>query len=443
MLNRIAYLRRLLDTSFWLIPAVFCVVGVGLGALMLWLDRNATYRIEIWQSMAMPVESARQVLSVIAGSVISVGGVAFSVTMVALTLASGQYGPKVLRHFLEDNESKVSLGLFLAAYVYSLVVLTGYIETDRPHLSVIAALLLALLAVLGFVRFIHGIATDMQADKIVQRIGTRLRRSLGELTEAATKPTRTADTLTWRRRARGRRMHLVAHLGHGYIQTVDYAGLLQWAVENDCCLEARSRAGDFIVEGNCAFKVFGCEPAVVDDAVERLNGFLITGPVRTSAQDPEYPITQLNQLAARALSPGINDPGTAISCIDAFSLALARIVDRDLPGNVFVDDDGQARLLVRLTDFDGILKAVFAPLRQFASDDVGVSIRLLEALCRLAELTTRTRRLTSIGRHGHLIADGIDGAGISDDDLRDLSQRAKRLQLLVERFERDSADTVI
>lgn len=435
MLQRIDYLHRRLETSFWFIPGLSCVASLIVGVVMLWLDRHVTNLFTGWQVFAMPVSSAREVLSVIAGSVISVGGVSFSVTMVALTLTSGQYGPKVLRHFLEDNASKVSLGLFLGAYVYALVVLTGYVDTDKPHLSVLTGLVLALLAIVGFVRFIHTIATDLQADEIVQRIGTRLCRALHALTEAAEGERRSHDLLAWRRHARGHTAHVVAHRYHGYVETVDYAGLVRWCREHECCVQVRFRAGDFIVEGNGAFKVYGCNADVVEDAIDTLNGFIVTGPIRTAAQDPEFPITQLNQLAARALSPGINDPGTAISCIDWFCFALSRIVDRELPGSVIVDDDGVPRLLVRFTGFAGLLKAVFAPLRQFARTEVSVTISLFEALCRLAELTARRDRLALLGHHGRLIAEGVDETLINDDDLRDIRQRAKRLQILVERLD--------
>ena len=112
MLGRFNYLRRRLATSIWLIPICLCVISFLLGVLMLGLDRHVTTLFSEMRMFALPVDSARQVLSVIAGSVISVGGVSFSVTMVALTLTSGQYGPKVLRHFLEDSDSKISLGLF-------------------------------------------------------------------------------------------------------------------------------------------------------------------------------------------------------------------------------------------------------------------------------------------------------------------------------------------
>ena len=401
--------------------------------MMLWMERHITYLSASLQTFAMPVESARQVLSVIAGSVISVGGVSFSVTMVALTLTSGQYGPKVLRHFLEDNSSKVSLGLFLGTYVYALVLLTGYSETDKPHITVLTALLLALFAVVGFIRFIHRTATDLQADEIVEGIGQRLQVSLVELTSESTRHGRSCDVAAWRRVARGQRPQLIATDKQGYVQAIDYRELVKWCMEHDCRMQVRARAGDFLVKGVGIFKVYGCPADDIEEAFGRLNSHVVTGPVRTPVQDPEYPITQLNQLAARALSPGINDPGTAISCIDSFSLAVAYIVDRDLPGSVFMDDKEEPRLLLRFTSFDGIMKAVFAQLRQFAKPEVSVIVSLLDALCRLAQLTTRRDRLQLLGLHGDLIWEDIDGLALATYDLRDISQRHKRLQRLVQR----------
>lgn len=200
-------------------------------------------------------------------------------------------------------------------------------------------------------------------------------------------------------------------------------------------MQVRARAGDFLVKGVCVFKVYGCQADVIDAAIDSLNKHVLTGPIRTSVQDPEYPITQLNQLAARALSPGINDPGTAISCVDYFSLALAHIIDRDLPGCVFMDDEEEARLLLRFTGYDGIMKAVFAQLRQFAKSEVSVVVSLLDALCRLAQLTTRRERLQVLGLHGDLIREEIDDLVLATYDLHDIHQRHKRLQGLVQRLD--------
>ena len=193
------------------------------------------------------------------------------------------------------------------------------------------------------------------------------------------------------------------------------------------------RAGHFVVPGTAIGRVYRCEPLSEDLEIESLEDFVVTGPIRTSVQDPEYPITQLIQLTARALSPGINDPGTAITCIDWFSLSLARIVDCELPGCVFEDDEGFARLLVSCSTFAGILKAVYAPLRQFAMTDVAVSVRLVESLARLAELTSRTDRLELLMMHGDMILDGFADKQADPRDLSDLSRRHRRLRALTSR----------
>ena len=434
MISHLAYLRRQIAAGIWFIPALFCVASLALGLLMIWMDRYVTHLFESWTSFAMSVDSARRVLTVIAGAVISVGGVAFSITMVALTLMSGQYGPKVLRHFLEDNTSKVSLGLFLGTFVYTLIVLTGYVKTDQPHLSVLTALLLALLAIVGFVQFIHRIATDLQADEIVQRISARLRSLLQKLTDASVRDRRRDGTLAWRRRVRGLRGYPVAFAGRGYIQTIDYPGLAAWCQTHDCHLQVRVRAGDFVVDGTGILKVYGCATETIDDERDRLNTYIVTGPVRTAVQDPEFPITQLNQIAARALSPGINDPGTAVSCVDSFCQALAEIIDRDWPGSLFIDSDGDVRLLARSVGFDGLLKAIFTPLRQFAQTDVAVTISLFEALSRLAELTTRAERLARLALHGRLISEALEHRPLTDYDRRDITRRANRLQVIANRL---------
>jgi uncharacterized membrane protein len=428
--DRADYLRERVNTSVWPIPVAFCIGSLGLALLMLWIDR---WIIDLGLELsvfAMEPSAARQVLAVVAGSIISVGGVAFSVIMVALTLTSGQYGPKVLRRFLDDNASKVTLGLFLGTYVYTLVSLAGFGAMLAASLTVLVSLLLALAALLGFVQLIHRTATDLQADQIVQDIGKRLEDALTRLTAKASNTQRQADTVAWRRAARGMTAHDVAATHRGYAQSVDHAGLVAWCVEHDCRLQVRVRAGDFLVPGVRAFRLHAPRVADREEAeavVQALNGHIIVGPMRTAVQDPEYIVTQLNQLAARALSPGINDPETAITCIDWFSLALAEIADRDLPGAVFCDADGKPRLIARTVGYAGLLDAVYAPLRQMAAGDVQVSIRLLASLQRLATLTYRPARLAALCGHGELIVDAVVERHPAASDLREIQTRYRRL----------------
>ncbi|MDX1595176.1 MAG: DUF2254 domain-containing protein [Gammaproteobacteria bacterium] len=431
MPGKFSYLRKRLESSIWFLPLCFCVASFALGVAMLQVDRALPNLVAGLGPLAMPVDSARQVLSVIAGSVITVGGVSFSITMVALTLTSGQYGPRVLRHFLEDNASKVSLALFLAAYVYALVVLTGFQETDRPHLTVIVALLLVLAALVGFIHFIHRIATDLQADQVIERIGVRLRSSLADLVELADEKGRSHDVAAWRRRARPGDRHSVPSTANGYVQTIDYPGLVGWCADHDARMLVRVRAGDFVITGEAVLTVYGPGRDTVEDATAELNTFLVTGPVRTAVQDPEFPIAQLDQVATRALSPGINDPGTAISCIDAYTVALAKIVDAEMPGNVLHDTDDEPRLLIRASRFDGLVKRVFSRMRQHVGHEISVRVSLLEALCRLASMTERRDRLALLGEHGRLIREAVDDDRLEPYDLDDIHQRFRRLEHLV------------
>jgi uncharacterized membrane protein len=192
----------------------------------------------------------------------------------------------------------------------------------------------------------------------------------------------------------------------------------------------RVRAGDFIVDRVCVFTLYMGEDFASDSVVGELNEYILVGPVRTPVQDPEYAITQLTQLAARALSPGINDPGSAVTCVDWFSLALAEIFDRDLPGCVFLDDDERPRLLARVSNFEGIVKAIYAPLRQLSAGDVPVTISLLESLCRLAELSKRPDRLAAIAACGRAIDIASRKSDHLEQDLEDIRQRHNRLRHL-------------
>lgn len=430
MFSRLAYLRERMDTSIWVIPLGMCVLAIPLAILTIWLDRTLPAGVAGLGSFGLDVGSARQVLGVIAGSVISVGGVGFSVTMVALTLTSGQYGPKILRNFLEDKTSKISLGLFLSTFIYTLVVLIGQPPEGKLQLTVLTALTLSLAALMAFIQFIHRTATDLQADQIVQRIGTQLQGALRDEVAASAPLPRVTDTLAWRRVARTKRGLAVAARDNGYVQSVDLDGLRNWCAKHDYQLLLRVRAGDFTVPGLDIARLYGVDGDPVDAALDTINDAVVTGPIRTPVQDPEYAITQLIQLAARALSPGINDPGTAITCIDWFSLAFSHAVDDELPGSVVCDDQGTARLLIRSRHFDALLKSTYAPLRQYARGNVPVVIRLLESLGRLAGLTHRRDRLAALAHHGDLLWSEARAADLAPDDLADVRQRHRRLRRL-------------
>ncbi len=428
-------LRERVQTSIWIIPALLCVACVMLALLLLWVDRDLMRLLSEDNLLRISPASARHVLGVIAGAVLSVGGVVFSVTMVALTLTSGQYGPKIIRRFLGDHDSKITLGLFMGTSLYCLVTIAGFRDADTPGTTVVAALVLTIAALAGFIRFIHHTATDLQADQIIERICGDLQKLLRRLVGKEHYRDRVGDTLAWRRRARGTRPLEIGADTTGYVQAVDYPMLVRWCAQQDCVCHLRIRAGDFLLRGRCFVKLYGCDREPGEERLHLLRRCFSTGPIRTPVQDPEYPITQLHQLAARALSPGINDPGTAVTCLDWYTMAVAEIVDRDLPGRVFLDPDHQPRVLARITDFSSMLNAFFAPLRQFARQDAQVLAAIYDSLTGLAELTSMPGRLQQLAGHGQALWKVIPRDYFLDEDLRGIRQRREKLLTLTGRLE--------
>ena len=387
MKMRLYYLLRQLKASIWLLPLLLCLVSAPIAALMLWLDTRLLVWYPTLATHAMTVESARSLLTVIVGAVISVGTVAFSVTMVALTLTSGQYGPKVIRHFLDDNGTKLSLGSFLGAFVYAMILLAAYRSEDAPQVSVLFALIYTLLVVVSFIHFIHNTAVDLQADEIIERLGRSLQDTLTRLV-AETEAQRNWQTLRWRRKARGRSQFEIPSRQEGYVQAIDYEALLDLCAEHDLAIRISVRAGDFIIRGSALFKVFAADSLEVEqrEIEVAMRNLVTTGRLRTAMQDPEYPMTQINQIAARALSPGINDPGTAVSCIDTLTLALSAIVEEEFGGCVFYDQDDEARLLARSVGKRELFSEAFATIRRLSGTNSTLWIRQFQALEQLARL---------------------------------------------------------
>jgi uncharacterized membrane protein len=424
-------LRRYLDwarTSIWLIPTALCLIALVLAGLFLHLDRICEGCQTGLLSLDLDAVAARQLLGVLVTSVLSVGGVSFSVTMVALTLTSGQYGPKVLRHFLADTRSKVSLGLFFGTAVYSLAVSISLGVGDKPRLSLVVALVLGLLALIEFIGFIHRTAADLQADQLIQRLGSALRQDMRRLRSAEENGSRTQGSLAWRRAARNLERQPIWALEEGYVQTTDYASLAQVLRRNSAVAALRVRPGDFVVKGSELMGLWRGPKSDVATLREELLQCISMGPIRTPIQDPEFPITQIQQIAARALSTGINDPGTAITCIDWLTLALAEIVDSPLPDRQVLDAQGNARLLTRPLDFPQLMRLVYAPLRQFTASDLQVTGCLLDSLNRLASRTRRFDRLTLLREEGLRLWDQVSAEKHADYDTAPIRYRLQQMR---------------
>lgn len=360
---------RLRD-KFWVLPLVFALaaalLGLGLTVLDDWLDTS----LELPLLFAGGPEGARSLLSAIITSMISFTGLVFSITVVVLQLTSSQFSPRVLRTFLRDWFNQVALGVFVATFVYSLVVLRavrGTAETDTfvPQVSVTVAFGFVLASVAVFIFYIDHIAQSIRAATIVTQIGEDTRAVIGRTHPSDTRglpgvaPPAGAGTR-------------VTSEAPGVVQQVDGQGLLELAEEHGVTIRVLRAVGEFVPEGADLFDVLGTAPP---DAAA-LRAQVLLGKERVLDDDPGFGLRQLVDIAERALSPGINDPTTAVQVIDQLHDLLRRLAARPLPGwQTFGEDDRVAVHVPRAT-FEDHLHLAVDEIARWGADSPRVQRRL-------------------------------------------------------------------
>jgi len=395
---RLLNLWESMRTSFWFVPAVMTVIAVALSFLTVYIDRSIGSDANIFGFIySGGPEGARLVLSTIAGSMITVAGVTFSITIVALTLASSQFGPRLLRNFMHDTGNQVVLGTFVAAFAYCLLVLrtvhTVEGEDFVPSISVAVAIVLALAGIAVLIYFIHHVSLSMQAEQVISAVYRDLEEKMRRLF-----PEEWKDALG--QSPDGEAMRQIEEEGHtqtfdiaadrsGYMRAADLGALLEIATRNDLLIMLPHRPGDFVSAGITLITVKGKgEPG--ENIARQLASAVIIGSQRTPEQDAEFAVRQLVEVAMRALSPGINDPYTAISCIDRLESALCFLCGREFPLAYLYDDQSRLRVISNPVTFTGIIDAAFDQIRQYGRQSAAETIRLMDAL-EIIAVQTRTR----------------------------------------------------
>jgi uncharacterized membrane protein len=426
MRARLAYLRQEIASSLWLVPGLMILGAILLSSLTLSLDAL----VDLPEPLQVGPDGGRAVLSAIAGSMITVASLVFSLTLIALQLASSQLGPRLITRFMRDRINQVVLGTFLATFLYALLVLRtmfGTAEEETPGVSITTALVLVVISLCWLIYFIHHVADTIQADTVISDVGRDLRTAIEQRfpqIERPDVPLAAQGLLLDRLAAEGAPLALA---GSGYIQVVDVKALLTLACERDLVIELDLRPGHFVVAGE---PVASVRPASGwHEEVERcLRAAVVVGPKRTLSQDVEFPISMLVSIALRALSPGINDPLTAITAVDRLTAGLAELAARPDPPTQILDGEGVLRLLLRPTTFAGAMDAAFDDIRQAARAQVRVLIRLLEALTVLARLVREPGRREALVAHAQRIERACQGSIDDPDDLADAKSRLERLR---------------
>jgi len=386
--------REVLRTNLWLVPAVEVLAAGILFVITYALDRaayNGVFQTPSW-AISGSADVARTVLTAIAAAVITVIGIVFSIVIVALTLTSTQFGPRMLRNFIRDRGTQLTLGTFVATFVYAVLTLgsVGSIAHGSrgafvPHISVTVTLTLMLADLAVLIYFLHHIAIQIQLPQVIASIAGDLQGAIelqtGDPSDRA--DAELASTVIASMDGEG---GVVAAPRSGYLQYLEHQTLVSIAAEEDAVIHVLFRPGHFIVQGQEYATVW--PTAAADRVARELVSAHVTGPYRTLAQDVSFGIDQLVEIAIRALSAAVNDTFTALTCIDWIGDSLVKVTGRWQPTRVYRDSAGAVRVITTEVTWERLVQRSFEKIRQAAGGMPAVMIRQLDGLAKIMERTT-------------------------------------------------------
>jgi len=368
--------------SLWFIPSVMGCMATVLAFILIEVDINISYKDlpYDWFLYAGNRAGARSVLSTIASSMATIAGVTFSMTLVALTMASSQFGPRLLRNFITDKGNQLVLGTFTSTFIYSLIILLTIKESGNdtfiPKISIAVGFLLSIYSLGVLIYFIHHIASSIEAEQVIKSSFKDLEKAIGRFMTVDKIEEGRPEDIIREIENRGFNKTSIESNGSGYLQVVSYQEMCRWANKEGVIVHLIKQPGDFIsIYEPIADLYFSSQwPA---DAARKITGMLIVGSNRTPEQEIKFSIKQIVEVAVRALSPGINDPHTAISCINWLGAALSIIGKKHFPSILERNEKGEIKVIRKSYSYASIVDTCFDHLRLYARSNILVTLEIL------------------------------------------------------------------
>jgi len=427
------WMRRALYSlrgGFMIRPLSIAFVLGWIGAVLSWIEEmvpalSAWVPAVIFPSHADP-QVAQVILTGIASSIMTVVSIVFAILLMTLTLASMQFSPRIILSFTRDRVTQWTLGIFLGTFSYCMAALPAARSLPTPVapvLTVLGAMLLAFSCVCWLLFFIHHIANAISVNQIVDKIASETESVIDEmmpesrrgLSLAKHHPSREPDYTV-----------PILSAGSGYIRYIDIRRLLMVAKSSRISVQVLRRVGQFVPAGVPLLSVAKGE-RLTNEVRSALLGAFDIGPSRTLQQDVEFGVLQIVDIALRAVSPAVNDPSTAISCVDQLGRILIRFASREPPEPVLYDAHGMPRVSVTWVRFERLLETAFEQIRSYSMSDLAVSLRLLRALCDIASAVDAPDLRDALIEQGRRVAAGCSRA-LRQEELRELRDRLTRLE---------------
>ena len=429
-MNKLRQLSHDLRSSFWFMPSLIVTASIVFAVVTIEVDSAGVNQwLSRWPRLfGVGAEGARQMLSTLAGSMITVMGITFSMTLLALVQASSQYTSRILRNFMRSRVTQATLGVFAGIFAYCLMVLRtirggGAADEFVPSLAVFFAFVISLGGVGILIYFIHHIASSIQASNIIASVAEETNGAIDRLMPEKTDDEKegcenqdpvleSLDQRTW---------YPVPAAVSGYIQSVDNDALMDLAGDNRTIVRTEHGIGEFVVQDTPLASLaltYSPEQATID----RLNAAYSIGRNRTVAQDPAFGIRQIVDMAIKALSPGVNDTSTAVMCVDYLTSILSRLARRQFPPSYRYDGE-TLRVVAIVPSFEGLLAVAFDQIRGSAEVNVAVLARMLGALGTIGSLAISPNHFRALDEQVQCIAELVDRCIEASHDRARLEKR--------------------
>lgn len=395
MKTRLANIWETLHDSYWFIPTLMVIGSILVVLLLLVLDQKlaiSTFQVgNISLIYGGGIESARDLLSDLATAIIAIAGVSFSITIVTLSLASTQYGPRLLRHYMRNTGNQIVLGTFVSTFVYCLLLYCQIpdagIWDSPPRIAVSFAVILAVISIGVFIYFIHHMSEFIRADVIINAAFHELLHSIERLypEELGIGNNEIADDLGDQIPADFEsNSRAISPPTSAYLQAIESEALMQLACDNELIIRLGCRPGNFVIQNHPVMHVYPGAKASEPLAKKLISTFIL-GHQRTPEQDVEFAIFELVEIALRALSPSLNDPFTAMACVNRLTAGLYRLQDRHIPSELRCDANHRLRIISPVAGFEELVYAAFDPIRQNGQSQELVMHHLNKSLRTLSD----------------------------------------------------------
>ena len=409
--------------SYWFIPSIMITSALLLGYLSTsWLPditADATFKNTI---RLLSPDTARTLASTVATSIITATSIAFSMTLVALTMASSQFGPRLLQTFMDDRGTQFVLGALTSTFIYCIFAVY-YLGSETAQLA--SASLIGMLTMgigivdtIVLIYYIHHIARFIQVDEIIERC---YQDCLARVNAQLPHTEKLADTII---SIPVEMISLPVYAfpikleKSGYVQRIDYHGLLSQHREYINGFHLHIKAGDYVTHRQNVCTVYCIHP-IEDDVLSSLKDHVVLGSRRTAIQDPTFGIKQIVEISLRALSPGINDPMTAMTCADRLTTICLNLSKRTFPGKATVNRDNEQWMIKKSFSFAQVIDTAFSQLRQAAARHPDVLIHLLHCLQKCQQESESYKDL--FNQHIQAVFDSADISNLAEYDRESLN----------------------